>query len=563
METPLIPVRILNEYVYCPRLAYLEWVQGEFAENEYTVHGRFQHRRVDEAVGSIPAVPEEGETIHAKSVMLGSERLGIIGKIDLVEGEGKKVIPVDYKRGKRPHMASGAHEPERVQLCAQGLLLRENGFVCEEGAIYFAGSRERSRIMFDEELISRTEHAIQGARSMAEGGRIPPPIEDGQRCPKCSLLPICLPDEVRFLGHVSGEVRPLYPRIEESYPLHIQSAQGRVRKDGERLLVEEEGEEVATARVNEVSQVVLFGSASVTTPVVHELMRRNITLTYMSYGGWFLGHTVGAGHKNVETRIHQYRCAFDPGVCLRLARGFVAAKILNCRTLLRRNRRGAGNGEAPRDGEMGTSLGDEVFRTLRMDAARALRTRSLEELLGVEGTGASRYFQRFTSMFKDGGESGLRFDFTGRNRRPPRDPVNAMLSLAYAMLLREWLVALSAVGLDPYMGFFHQPRFGRPALALDMMEPFRPLIADSTVITAMNNGEVRPSDFISRAGACNLTDSGRRQFIAAFERRLSQEVTHPIFRYRISYRRLFEVQARLLVRHLAGEIPKYPQFTTR
>jgi CRISPR-associated protein Cas1 len=138
-----------------------------------------------------------------------------------------------------------------------------------------------------------------------------------------------------------------------------------------------------------------------------------------------------------------------------------------------------------------------------------------------------------------------------------------MLSLAYAMLTREWTIALSAVGLDPYRGFYHQPRFGRPALALDMMEPFRPLIADSTVITAVNNGEVRPSDFISAAGSCNLTDSGRKRFIGVFERRLGQEVTHPIFQYRISYRRILEVQARLLIRHLLGEIPNFPNFVTR
>jgi CRISPR-associated protein Cas1 len=131
------------------------------------------------------------------------------------------------------------------------------------------------------------------------------------------------------------------------------------------------------------------------------------------------------------------------------------------------------------------------------------------------------------------------------------------------MLVREWTVALSAVGLDPYRGFYHQPRYGRPALSLDMMESFRPLIADSTVISAINNGEVRPDDFITAAGSCNLTESGRKRFIAAFERRMNHEITHPIFKYRINYRRLLEVQSRLLVRYLTGEIPSYPTFLTR
>lgn len=187
----------------------------------------------------------------------------------------------------------------------------------------------------------------------------------------------------------------------------------------------------------------------------------------------------------------------------------------------------------------------------------------MDVLLGVEGAGASRYFRNFSGMLKTDTDPGMSFDFMGRNRRPPRDPINALLSFAYAMLTREWTVALSAVGLDPYRGFYHQPRFGRPALALDMMEPFRPLVADSTVITVVNNGEVRPTDFVRAAGSCNLTDSGRKRFIAAFERRLQQEVTHPIFKYRVSYRRLFEVQARLLIRHLSGEIPDYPNFVTR
>lgn len=199
----------------------------------------------------------------------------------------------------------------------------------------------------------------------------------------------------------------------------------------------------------------------------------------------------------------------------------------------------------------------------RDDAANAGKAGSLDVLLGVEGAAAARYFQTFSAMLRADTDPTLNFDFVGRNRRPPKDPVNALLSFAYAMLTREWTIVLSAVGLDPYRGFYHQPRFGRPALALDMMEPFRPLIADSTVLMAINNGEVRPSDFVRAAGSCNLNDSGRKRFISSFERRLQQEVTHPIFGYRISYRRLLEVQSRLLIRYLSGEIDEYPNFVTR
>lgn len=553
--TPLIPARMVNEFVYCPRLAYLEWVQAEFAHNEFTVDGGIKHKRVDKPGGELPAEPAAEEKIHARSVWLTSERLGLTAKIDLVEGAGHQVTPVDYKRGKRPHVEGGVYEPERVQLCAQGLLLREHGFACNEGIIWFAASRERVRVALDQELEVMTLAAVAGLRAlMAEGRGIPAPLADSPKCPRCSLIGICLPDEVRFLASPGVDCRPLAPSVETGLPLYVQSPRAWVRKDGELLIIEEERKKVAEARLGETSQVVLFGSTGISTPTLHECLRRQIPVTFMSYGGWFMGHTIGTGHKNVETRTHQYRASFDEGRCLKLAAGLVAAKIANCRTLLRRNWRTV-------EGEDDGALPD-LLRSLQEDIGRATRAGRLDTLLGVEGAAAARYFGSFERLLKLSGDD-LCFDFNGRNRRPPKDPVNALLSFAYAMLTREWTVTLAAVGLDPYRGFYHQPRFGRPGLALDMMEPFRPLVADSTVITAINNGEVKPEDFITTVAGCNLKEEGRKRFIACFERRLGQEVTHPVFKYRVSYRRLFEVQARLLIRYLAGEIPRFPQFLTR
>lgn len=551
---PLIPVRMLNEHVYCPRLACLMWVQGEFAHNEFTVDGVIRHRRVDAGGGVLPSEPREDSRIHARSVSLSSERLGITAKVDLVEGEGNYVSPVDYKRGKRPHVAAGAYEPERVQLCAQGLLLREHGFACDGGALYFVASRERVPVSFDDELIGRTLTAIDELNRTATSGTLPPPLEDSPKCPRCSLVGICLPDEVRFLSHLPVEPRPIIPADGRGLPLYVQSPRAYVRKDGDCLVIEEERVRVAEARLGETSQVALFGNATLTTAALHECLRREIPVTWLSYGGWFMGHTVGTGHRNVETRTHQYRRSFDPETCLTLARRWIVAKIANCRTLLRRNWRGEGD-EARAPAELLMSLQD--------DMRQASRAPSPEVLLGIEGASAARYFQHFSRMLRSDNGEGMGFDFTSRNRRPPKDPVNAVLSFAYAMLTREWTVALAAVGLDPYRGFYHQPRFGRPALALDMMEPFRPLVADSTVLMAINNGEIGAGDFVRSAGGCNLTDSARKRFIAGFERRMEQEVTHPIFKYTISYRRLLEVQARLLIRYLSGEIPTYPNFVTR
>lgn len=569
-EAPLIPVRMVNEFVYCPRLAYLEWVQGEFAHSADTLEGAARHKAVDRPGGELPESPDAEEKVHARSVSLSSTRLGITAKLDLVEGTGSRVTPVDYKRGKRPHIAAGAYDPERVQLCAQGLLLREHGFDCDEGILYFAASKERVRVAFDEALIEQTLSAIHGLRGVALSGHIPPPLEDSPKCPRCSLVGICMPDEVRFLGHPSVEPRPLFPSIDERLPLYVQSPRAFVRKDGERFVIEVEKEKAAEARIGEVSQVALFGGTSLSAAALHECFRRDIPVTWHTYGGWFVGHTVGTGHRNVETRIAQYQASFDPQACLRLARGWVHAKIANCRTMLRRNWRGTAKWEdGEEDGESSASASTasevprELMLGLREDMDNAQSARSIESLLGIEGAAANRYFQNFAALLRTEDSANLQFDFMGRNRRPPKDPINALLSFAYSMLTREWTVALSAVGLDPYLGFYHQPRFGRPALALDMMEPFRPLLADSTVLTAVNNGEVRPTDFVRAAVSCNLNDSGRKRFIAAFERRMAQEVTHPIFRYRLSYRRLLEVQARLLIRFLSREIPEYPNFITR
>ena len=549
-DAPLTPARILNEFVYCPRLAYLEWVQKEWEKSADTVEGRHVHRRVDKPGG---ALPEPGEDLDefkpVRSVELSSKALNLIAKIDLVEGKGDEVRPVDYKRGKRPHVKRHAYDPERVQLCAQGLLLLEHGYKCSEGMLYFAGSRERVRVPFDRELIELTRRSLEELRAVVANGRIPPPLQDSPKCPRCSLVGICLPDEVNWLRTASEQVRPLSVGRTRALPLYIQSHRAKVTKAGQRLAITKDGEETIHVRLADTSQLVLMGNAYVTTPTLHELMRRNIPVTWQSYGGWFLGHTVGSGHANVELRTAQYKHSFDDRVCLQLARGWVQAKIRNSRTLLRRNWRADADAE-------------EVLTDLKRLADRAVRIKSRDVLLGIEGAAAARYFQRFNNMLKQESDAGS-FDMTARNRRPPTDPINALLSFGYAMLTRAWVVALSATGFDPYRGFYHQPRYGRPALALDMMEPFRPLIVDSTVITAVNNGEVQASDFVRTPVGVNLTDSGRKRFIATFERRLGQKVTHPVFGYRVEYRRLLEIQARLLGRFLTGEVPHYPNFVTR
>jgi CRISPR-associated protein Cas1 len=193
----------------------------------------------------------------------------------------------------------------------------------------------------------------------------------------------------------------------------------------------------------------------------------------------------------------------------------------------------------------------------RLDEATAV-----DSLLGLEGQGAALYFGQFNRFLK-AQPPGRAFDFQNRNRRPPKDPVNALLSFAYALLAKDCFSALCVVGFDPYRGFFHTGRHGRPSLALDLMEEFRAVIADSVVLTLINNRVVTPDDFLTWRDACQLTDEGRKKFFAAYEQRRATVVTHPLFGYKMSYNRMLEVQARLLAAYVRGEVPEYTGFTVR
>jgi len=553
----LIPARMLNEFAYCPRLAYLEWVQGEFEDSADTVEGRFHHRRVDEAEPKrAPASEAEGgedEPRIVRSVMLSAEQAGLIARIDLLEVDGDEAVPVDYKRGAAPPNGAAPWEPERVQLCAQAFILRENGFTCERGVVYYAASRTRVEVPIDDDLIDRTRSLVASLRETVASSAIPPPLGDSPKCPRCSLVGICLPDEVNLLSAgedaEGGKVRRLLAPAANRLPLYVQEHGALVAKSGDLLQIRQGPEVLQEARLLTTSEVCLFGNVQITTQALREMASRSIPVCYFSSGGWFYAIAHGMSHKNVELRQAQYRAADRADQPLAFARRFVEGKIRNCRVLLRRNH------PDPSQAAL-----DELARLAR----RARTAAEMPTLLGIEGAAARVHFSNFAGLLKQGAENGeMSFDFTTRNRRPPRDPVNALLSLAYAILVKDLTVTLLATGFDPYLGFYHQPRYGRPALALDLAEEFRPLIAESVVISAINNGEVRPDDFVRQLGAVSLTPRGRRQFLGAYERRLAQEITHPIFGYAISYRRVLSVQARLLARCLLGELPSYQPFCTR
>lgn len=391
------------------------------------------------------------------------------------------------------------------------------------------------------------------------------------------LVGICLPDETRALLHgvveaepdgaeqlalfdddePNGdmaddrvdEVRRLIPAGDDLRPLYVTEYGFSVGRSGGVLQIKEKGSLVQEARLNDVSQVNAFGAVTVTSGAVQALAELERPIAYFTMGGWFYAMTSGLGLKNVFLRRDQFRRADDEQFCLRVARAIVATKIRNQRTMLQRN-----HVEPP----------PRALEGLKRLARRALDAGELESLLGVEGTAAHYYFGHFSGMVKvDEGADPPAFDFTGRNRRPPRDPVNALLSLGYSLLVRDLTIVCHAIGFDPFIGFYHQPRFGRPALALDLMEGFRPLVVDSAVLSAINTRMVTADDFLRAGDAVVLAPRGRKRFLQAYEQRMDALVTHPLFGYRVSYRRVLEIQARLLARVVTGELPEFPGFETR
>ena len=538
---------------------------------------------------------------------MGSERLGVVAKMDLVETQmapgdaatSLEVRPVDYKAGapKEQDDANTLWDTDKMQLGLQALILRDNGYTCTEGLIYYRATKQRVRLPITPELESWIVQNIAQARRVIRGP-IPAPLIHSPKCVRCSLAPVCLPDETRMLSVVrgpssvaegvaaavgtdsdspsqtdngsrptdqeqlnAGKPRRLMAARDDSRPLYLNSQGYRVGCKDEVLQVKEADHVIEEVRMRDVSHVALFGNIQISTQAIQSLCEQEIPVTYFSMGGWFYGMTRGHSLKNVFLRMEQFRSARDERICLSIARRFVHGKIRNHRTLLMRN-----HVEPPAG----------IIARLKRAAEDALAALSVEELLGIEGAAASQYFQHFSGMVKveeelpglemprNASDPGrFNFNFTNRNRRPPSDPVNAMLSLAYSLLAKDCTLAALAVGFDPYLGFYHQPRFGRPALGLDLMEEFRPLVAESTVLNCINNHVVTENDFVRAGEAVNLSASGRKRFFQTYEQRMSSLITHPLFDYKVSYRRALELQARLLAKTLTGEIAEYLPLMTR
>lgn len=584
---PPLPLRRLHNYIYCPRLFYLQWVENIFQENADTVAGALEHRNVDRPSRfTVPpgelSLPE-GATI--RSLRLESGSLGLIGVVDIVEGGPDGAEVIDYKKGAARRNAAGervAKDADAVQVAAQALLLRENAVPVGRAAIYYAADRRRVSVELTEDLFAQVRAAAAAARRVAASGQMPPPLRNDPRCLYCSAYPVCLPNETAWwaempppagasgqmhFGFVPDSPPDLRERLlaaldfaaesgretlappaaagDEGELLVVQKAGAQVGQRGEQIVVSERGEELRKLPGRQIRAIYLYGAVQLTAQAAETCLELGIPVARFSAAGRFLGLLTGLPASGVDARRGQYRLFDLDSVRLMLARDVIRGKIHNQRVLLMRN------GEAP----------PRVLALLAQLRDAASQAANLTELLGFEGEAAALYFEQFASMLRPG--AGWDFDWRGRNRRPPRDPVNALLSLGYSMLAKEITGVCHAVGLDPFLGFLHQPRYGRPALALDLMEEFRALTADSVAISLVNRGELGPEDFIRAASGTFLNDHGRKAFWEAWFRRLDAGVTHPEFGYRLAYRRMFEIQARQLWRFLRGEAAAYHAFTTR
>lgn len=341
-------------------------------------------------------------------------------------------------------------------------------------------------------------------------------------------------------------------------PLYLTTQGSKLCFRERRFIVEKDEETLATVPAVHVEQVLIFGNVALTTPAIAYLLDRSIETTFLTQDGRYRGRLVGPEGGNGLLRLRQYERVLETAWALETARAIVQGKLHNARTLLRRYARRK-ESDAPVSAEGSLSAAADELTALIESAGRC---QSVNSLSGVEGRGAAVYFGAFRALITAPG-----WTFEGRNRRPPRDPVNALLSFGYTVLLHNLESAVRAVGLDPYLGFLHQPAYNRPSLALDLAEEFRSIVVDSVVLRCINNGIVLPEMFRRDPSPdapypVLLDEEGRARFIRELEARLTLEFRHPDSEERVTYRRCFELQARRMARCIqTGE--RYRPFTVR
>ncbi len=532
-EREWLAISSVAELLYCPRNFYYRVVDAAQDVNAAVVAGKQEEEWRNERRA---LTDRDGLKLHA--VPVGSERLGLIGVVDTV-AVNTAVVPVEFKHGPfrdNPH--------DRVQLGAQAIALEETtGQVVDMGYLYYVGSRQRIQVHIDDALRDQVVSTVHQAREILKEGAVPSPVADA-RCEGCSLFERCQPFEVRDLRGETVTIprrrRPM-PRMRLDRVLVLDQYGGALKKSGQELVAQQGQSVLARMPAAQVDEVLVMGNVSLSSAALRFLAETGKSLSLWSGQGRWLGTLTPMSGGNVLVRLGQYETWRRDDRRLAIAREIVRGKLHNMRVLLRRR-------------QAGDSSGAQALRRVSQTLANVS---DLPTLLGVEGSASRAYFAAVKR------EISAEWSFDGRNRRPPRDPVNALLSFGYALLAKDMTHLIATVGLDPWLGIYHGIKYGRPGLALDLMEEFRPVIVDATVLALINRRVIVPGDFVHELGVVRMTENARRQFLEAYQARKAQVVQHPLFGYRVSYHRIMETQVRLLAKVFAAELESYTPFVWR
>ena len=530
---PLIRVMALHALAYCERLFYLEEVEEIRIADAAVYAGRRLHEEL---------AADEGETV---SLVLESETLGLKGKVDCLRRRDGQMIPYEHKRGRA---AKGEQGPEpwpsdRLQVCAYALLVEAHiGSPIQEARIRYHADNVTVRVPVDDAAREEVRKAVARARELSKSVDRPPVTNNERLCLRCSLAPVCLPEEERLASDPEWKPIRLFPRDHERQALHVTEPGARVSRSGNTLVVQAPERERRVFPVHEVGEIVLHGHAQVTTQVIHLCAQQEIGLHWITGGGRYIAG-LAAGTSPVQRRIRQYEALRDPGLAFRLAKRLALTRGASQLRFLLRASQGMDR--------LATGV-QQAVDGIRAALAAMSHAEGIDELRGHEGEAGRAYFSGLPGILRSDLDS--RLTCTGRTRRPPQDCFNALLSFGYSLLHRDVLQAILAVGLEPAFGFYHQPRSAAHPLALDMMEEFRVPMWDMPVVASLNRLQWDPDKDFTRAGPqVWLSDVGRKKAIEIYERRKEDEWKHPVTGYALSYARLIELEVRLLEKEWTGQ----------
>lgn len=524
MSPDELTISLVAHHEFCPRRAWLE-LHGERTDTEQMAIGAEDHATVDNPTSSRPR--------RQRTVDVSSSELGIHGRCDSVEiAEDGQLTVVEHKAAP-VRRRSEVTDPQAVQLALQALCLRDAGNDVAGAAVWFSTTRRRVEVPLTDELLERARTAVAATRTVLAATSPPAPLEEDDRCRRCSHVSVCLPDEHRR----AAAARRIAVGDPLGRVLHLASPGGRARLRRGMVEVLVHDEPPVAVPLGQVAGLVVHGNGEVSSALIREMLSRGFPIVWCSWSGRVVGWAASADGPNGDARGLQHR--LDESVGLAVSRAIVAGKIRNQSHMLRRH------------GLPGRDL-------LRSLAQRALAAPSPGALFGVEGLAAARYFAELAHAAKPGWAT-----FRSRTGRPARDPMNAALNVTYSLLLADVIRAVVACGLDPSGGVLHSAGRNKPALALDLMEEFRPLLADSAVLWAVNNGELQESHFRDDLGTVRMTAPGRKALIATYERRVQSEFRHPSFGYRVTWRRAMEIQARMFLAVVVGSRTDYEPVIAR